>query len=149
MKLVFDASALLNLIRSTGPGAFNYLKRNYILSLTLYEVGNALWREAALLKRISINEALSLLESISNICKILNITAPYNNLLVLKLAYELKITYYDSSYIIASYELNAGLVTDDEKLRKKVMLGEKTLTRILGKSISIYSTRELLGKGRG
>jgi len=144
MKLVFDASALLNLIRSTGPRAFNYLKGNYILFLTLYEVGNALWREAALLKRISINEALSLLESISNICKILNIITPHNNLLIMKLAHELRITYYDSSYIIASYELNAGLVTDDEKLRKRISLSEKTLIKVLGRRISVYSIRELL-----
>ena len=68
---------------------------------------------------------------------------PRNNLLVLKLAHELRITYYDSSYIIASYELNAGLVTDDEKLRKKILLGEKTLIKVLGRKISVYSTREL------
>ena len=143
MKLVFDASALLNLIRSAGSSAFNYLKGNYILSLTLYEIGNALWRETTLLKRISISEALSLLELISSICKIMNTINPRNNLLVLKLAHELRITYYDSSYIIASYELNAGLVTDDEKLRKKILLGEKTLIKVLGRKISVYSTREL------
>ena len=144
MKLVFDASALLNLIRSAGSSAFNYLKVNYILFLTLYEVGNALWREATLLKRISVSEALSLLESISNICKIMNTINPHNNLLVMKLAHELRITYYDSSYIIASYELNAGLVTDDEKLRKKILLSEKTLIKALGRRISAYSTGELL-----
>ncbi|RLE87040.1 MAG: hypothetical protein DRN04_18670 [Thermoprotei archaeon] len=144
MKLVFDASALLNLIRSASSSAFNYLKGNYILSLTLYEIGNALWRETTLLKRISISEALSLLELISSICKIMNTINPHNNLLVLKLAHELRITYYDSSYIVASYELNAGLVTDDEKLRKKILLGGKTLIKVLGRKISIYSTRELL-----
>jgi len=143
MKLVFDASALLNLVRSAGSSAFNYLKGNYILSLTLYEIGNALWRETTLLKRIPVSEALSLLESISNIRKIMDTINPRNNLLVLKLAHELRITYYDSSYIIASYELNAGLVTDDEKLRKKILLGEKTLIKVLGRKISVYSTREL------
>lgn len=144
MKLVFDASALLNLVRSAGSSAFNYLKGNYILSLTLYEIGNALWRETTLLKRIPVSEALSLLESISNIRKIMDTINPRNNLLILKLAHELRITYYDSSYIIASYELNAGLVTDDEKLRKKILLGEKTLIKVLGRKISVYSTRELL-----
>jgi len=143
MKLVFDASALLNLVRSAGSSAFNYLKGNYILSLTLYEIGNALWRETTLLKRIPVSEALSLLESISNIRKIMDTINPRNNLLILKLAHELRITYYDSSYIIASYELNAGLVTDDEKLRKKILLGEKTLIKVLGRKISVYSTREL------
>jgi len=119
MKLVFASSALPNLIRSAGSRAFNYLKGNYILSLTLYEIGNALWRETTLLKRTSISEALSLPKSINNICKIMNTINPHNNLLVLKLAHELRITYYDSSYIIVSYELNAGLVTDDENLERK------------------------------
>lgn len=39
---VFDASALLNLIRFTGSNALDYLKGNYTLTLTPYEVGNAL-----------------------------------------------------------------------------------------------------------
>lgn len=145
MKFVFDASALLNLIRLAGSDAFNYLNGNYISSLTLYGVGNALWREAALLSRISVGETYSLLELINNMCKILNnIVNPRDNLVTLKLACELKITYYDASYIVASHELDAALVTDDEKLRKKIRLGEKIISRILGKMVNIYSTKELL-----
>lgn len=144
MKLVFDTSALLNLIRGIGSKALNYLKGNYILTLTPYEVGNALWREAILIKRISIDEALSLLDLITNVYRILNIVSPHNTLLILKLAHELKVTYYDSSYIVASYELDAGLVTDDEKLRKRILSDEKRLIKILGKKINLYSTRELI-----
>ena len=61
MKLVFDASALLNLIRNHGQDALEYLRGNYVLTLTPYEVGNALWKEAVLLNRVSIDEALLLL----------------------------------------------------------------------------------------
>ena len=43
MKLLFDASALLNIIRLRKQDAYRLLKGNLTLSLTRYEVGNALW----------------------------------------------------------------------------------------------------------
>ncbi|WP_153801433.1 hypothetical protein [Hyperthermus butylicus] len=47
-RLLFDASALLNIIRgSVDPLAV--LEGGYLLDLTLYEVGNAVWKEAKLL----------------------------------------------------------------------------------------------------
>ena len=53
MRRVFDASALLNIIRLLGSEALPYLRGNNILTLALYEVGNALWKEATLLGKIS------------------------------------------------------------------------------------------------
>lgn len=144
MKLVFDASSLLNVIRSTGSDAFKYLKGGYILTLTPYEIGNVLWKEATLIKRISIDEAFSILNLINKIYKFLIITSPHNNSLILKVAYELGITYYDSAYIVLSHELDAILVTDDEKLKKKINEREDILYKVLSKKITLYSTRELI-----
>lgn len=145
MKFVFDASALLNIIRFLGPDAFEYLKENYILTLTLYEVGNALWKEAMLLNRISVSEALSLLDMVARTCRVLNTIAPRNASLALKLACELKLTYYDSSYVITAYELNAELVTDDDKLRRRISKGRDLLVKVLGGEVVLRSTRELIG----
>ncbi len=50
----------------------------------------------------------------------MNITIPINISLVFKLANEIKITFYDLSYIVSSFELDADLVTDDNKLRRKI-----------------------------
>jgi predicted nucleic acid-binding protein len=144
MRLVFDTLALLNLIRFLGSKALSHLKGNYILTLTPYEVGNALWREATLLSRISIDEALSTLSLIASTYRVLNIITPSNIQLVLRVAHELKITYYDSSYILASHELNAGLVTDDERLRKRIKAKEDLLAKILGKKTILHSTKELV-----
>ncbi len=149
MKLVFDASALLNIIRSGGPDALRYLKGNYILTLTLYEVGNALWKEAALLKRISISEALLLLDLITRICRVMCIAAPRDSSLALRLACELKLTYYDSSYIVAAYELDAELVTDDERLRRKISVERSLLSKILGGEVVLRSTGELVEQREG
>jgi len=71
MSYIFDASALLNLIRKAGSNAIEIVKENYILDLALYEIGNVLWKEAILLKRISLEEALKTISFIENLRKIL------------------------------------------------------------------------------
>ncbi|MDK6027911.1 type II toxin-antitoxin system VapC family toxin [Ignisphaera sp. 4213-co] len=118
MGYVFDSSALLNIIRLMGFNSLSILRGGYILTLTIYEIGNALWKEAARLNTISVDEAIKILEIVTSIIyKALNIVDPQNSKLVLKLAHELSITYYDSSYIVAAFELNIGLVTDDKNLK--------------------------------
>jgi len=144
MKYIFDASALLNIVRSLGPKAIPYLKDGYVLTLTLYEVGNALWKEATLLNRLSIDEALLLMEAIEQVYKLLNVISPHDNSLVLKLAHELGLTYYDSSYVVTASELNAELITDDMKLKKRIEGGRNKLLKLLGKEIILHETREII-----
>jgi predicted nucleic acid-binding protein len=144
MRYVFDSSALLNIVRALGEDSLKYIRGSYISTLTLYEVGSALWKEATLLNRLSIEEALSLLGAIKNMYRVLRIVEPRDILLTLNLAYRLKITYYDSSYIITAYEMNADLVTDDEKLKKRVKENRNILLELLGKEIAIYSSRDLI-----
>ncbi len=69
MRILFDASALLNIIRTLGDKSLSYIREGYKLTLTQYEIGNALWKEATLLKRISVSEALTLLKFLSIICE--------------------------------------------------------------------------------
>ncbi len=81
MSLLFDSSALLNLIRMIGGSSIRYLRgnyvlSNYVLSLTPYEIGNAVWKEATLLKTISINEALALLQYIDKLYSFLPVISP-------------------------------------------------------------------------
>jgi len=144
VKFVFDSSALLNIVRILGADAVDYLRGNYILTLTLYEVGNALWKETTLLRRISAEEAIKLLNLISDTCKILNITAPEDPLKALRLACTLKITYYDSAYITVAYEQNATLVTDDRKLREKIRREGEVVVKILGGKVNAISTNDLV-----
>ena len=146
MTLLYDSSALLNIIRLAGDRAIRYLKENYILTLTLYEIGNALWKESTLLNVLTIDKALSLLRYITQIYRVMNIVAPVDTLLILKLANEIKITFYDSSYIVSSSELNADLVTDDNKLRRKIHKESEYIKKALGKKIKIFSTKELINK---
>ncbi|RLE81175.1 MAG: hypothetical protein DRJ52_04725 [Thermoprotei archaeon] len=144
MRLLFDASALLNIIKLKGPNALKYIKGKCTLSLTPYEIGNGLWKEATLLKTISIDKALQLLDCIEKAYRVLDIIEPESRVNVLRLAHELKITYYDSSYIVAAAENNLVFVTDDDKLLKKIIDQRKCIEEILGKNIRFMKTEDLL-----
>ena len=144
MKLLFDASALLNIVRMLGEKSLPYIKGSYALSLTPYEIGNALWKEATLLNRISLKEATQLLSAIDYLLKYLNIVEPRDKGLALEVAHNLDITYYDASYIIAACELGAELVTDDNKLRKRVEEGRETLRKILGREVALRTSTGIM-----
>ncbi|MEM2172722.1 MAG: type II toxin-antitoxin system VapC family toxin, partial [Thermoproteota archaeon] len=51
---------------------------------------------------------------------------------VLRLACELQITFYDASYVVASVESKARLVTDDVGLIRKIRGNTSTVVKILG-----------------
>ncbi len=144
MSLLFDSSALLNLIRMIGGSSIRYLRGNYVLSLTPYEIGNAVWKEATLLKTISINEALALLQYIDKLYSFLRVISPSSPGLVLRVAHSLRITYYDSSYIVAAAENELVLVTDDEKLAKRIRSHSDNLRSIIGKDVEVVNTERLL-----
>ena len=133
MKPLFDASALLNIIRQHGSGALDLVEGGYILTLTPYEIGNAIWKEAVLLNRIDIEEALELLDQVSVIYKYMKTVVPRDQEKTLDVAAALRITYYDASYITTASELNTILVTDDGKLIKTIEEKEAKLSRIIGK----------------
>ena len=85
------------------------------------------------------------MDFVSSYYTILNIAFPENMFHVLKIAHSLRITYYDSSYVVASQELKSTLVTDDVKLRKSIQQNETTISDILGSKVRVISTSELIG----
>lgn len=132
LALLFDASSLLTLIKELRGRAPDLLLEGSTISLAYYEVGNALWRECFLLQRIGPEEASQLLKAIFAILRAMDVTLLKDEELgnaILKLAGELKITYYDAAYITEAQRSNKILVTDDEKLIKAAeSRGIKTLT---------------------
>ncbi|RLF07769.1 MAG: PIN domain nuclease [Thermoprotei archaeon] len=147
MNLLFDASALLNIIRRKRRKAFNILVGNYILDLTFYEIGNAIWKETKLQKRIEVDEASKLLKTISIIKDKMQMLRAENLVVVFKIAYELGITFYDASYIVAAAGNNLLLVTDDKKLISKLEQSKDTLKRILGSEVKVMTSLELTRGG--
>ncbi len=85
MSVLLDASALLNVVRLLGPKALDYIRGCYELTLTPHEIGNAIWKETTLLKRLPIDEALMLLNLFSIVHRYLNIVSPQNGSSILRI----------------------------------------------------------------
>ncbi|MEM2612123.1 MAG: type II toxin-antitoxin system VapC family toxin, partial [Thermoproteota archaeon] len=61
---------------------------------------------------------------------------------VLRLACELQITFYDASYVVASVESKARLVTDDVGLIRKIRGNASTVVKILGGKPEMLSSNK-------
>ena len=129
--LLFDASSILTLVRELRGDAADKLLEGSTISLAYYEVGNALWRECFLLKRISREEAQSLLRAMYSIIGEMEVTSLESEdegNAILDAACRFNITFYDSAYLAQASKSKSTLVTDDKKLAKTAQnVGVKTL----------------------
>jgi len=87
------------------------LAGNYTLDLARHELGNALWRQHALLRRIDEGD----LESLMMITKEVLSTDCHEGEVV-KISNKLKLPFYDASYVFHAVNMGATLVTEDEQL---------------------------------
>ena len=115
--MIFDASAILNLARRND---LEKARQGKTSSLIFYEIGNSLWKEAKLLKRITLKEAIFSITSIVNFIEqeMTTIRPDYDH--ALEIAIKNNITFYDASYISSAIKLNDILVTDDKSLAMKI-----------------------------
>lgn len=130
--LLFDASSIFALTREFRSKAIDMLLEGSTISLVHYELGNAVWRECFLLKKINQSEAEKLLQTMFALLHTMDVAVledETEGMAVLKDACELNLTYYDASYISEAIKTNRVLVTDDRKLAKAAeKAGLKTLT---------------------
>jgi predicted nucleic acid-binding protein len=130
-QLLFDSNAVYTLIRETPDKALDTLMEGTTIYLAYYEIGNALWRECLLLKRISIEEAqksLSLMYAMLARMQICLINDEKGNE-TLDTAHKLNLTFYDSAYLVEAKKNNKILITNDNKLAKAAKnLEVETLT---------------------
>jgi predicted nucleic acid-binding protein len=130
--MLFDASSIFMLIRELKGEAPNKLLEGSTIPLAYYELGNAVWRECFLLKRISKQEAGKLLSAMAAILQAMDIVMFQNDdkaNLILDKACELGITYYDAAYVVEAQKSEKVLVTDDQKLASAAhKIGVKTMT---------------------
>jgi predicted nucleic acid-binding protein len=130
-QLLFDSNAIYKLIRELPQDAVEKLVKGTTIYLAYYELGNALWRECLLLKRISIEEAEKSLDLMYSILERMQVASLDNETgsEVLDTAYKFNLTFYDTSYLIEAKKSDKTLVTDDIKLAKAAEnLGIKTLS---------------------
>jgi predicted nucleic acid-binding protein len=131
-SLLFDASSIFTLVRELRGEAPDALVEGSTISLAYYELGNALWRECFLLKKISQKEAENSLRAMFGILETMEVVLLKNEdegSAVLDKARKFNITFYDSAYIAEAVKSKKTLVTDDKKLAKAAEnAGVKTLT---------------------
>ncbi len=125
MRIVLDASTLVPLTLNLGRELLEVARRVelYVLDLTIYEVGNALWKLTALRKTMSLDDAIEMLSVTMELAKhgIVNV-ARFDSLemkRVLEIAFMERLTFYDASYIVTAEKLRAYLATEDRELRSK------------------------------
>ncbi len=130
-RLLFDANVIYRVIRECPEKAVDILIEGATISLAYYELGNALWREAHLLKRISIEEAkksLSLMYAMLVRMQIEEVDGE-QGIEILQTAHKCNLTFYDSAYLVEAKKTSKILVTDDNKLAKAAEpLGVQTLS---------------------
>ncbi|NPA99931.1 MAG: type II toxin-antitoxin system VapC family toxin [Crenarchaeota archaeon] len=137
MRYVFDASAIINLLRKNVLSPFLH---GATLDLALYETLNALWKEYKLLKKID-EETLN--DFVNILCKIFKILELYSirgfERQILDIACKEKITIYDAAYLVLAISKNAILITDDGELARVAeryvrVLSSEDLRRIVSGS---------------
>ena len=143
MKYLFDASALLNLVRRLGEESLKILEENYILTLTIYEVGNALWRETRLLRRLTIDEAEAIMRAIITLIKFMQVIGPQDPIEVLRISNEVEITFYDAAYIVTALRRGLILVTDDRRLAARIERYRDMILKEYGEELHVIRSTEL------
>lgn len=132
--LLFDANAIFRLIRELPEIAQDKLVEGSTIYLAYYELGNALWKECLLLKRISREEAEKSLNFMYAVLKRMQVSSfdsekEGSATSILDSAFKCNITFYDSAYLTEAKKSNKVLVTDDKKLAKAAEnAGVKTLS---------------------
>jgi len=130
-SLLFDASSIFALAKEFRGRAVDVLLEGSTISLVRYELGNAVWRECFLLKRITQDEAEKLLQTMFAILHAMDMAVledEDDGNKVLREACNLGITYYDAAYVFEAIKSDRVLVTEDKKLAKAAeKTGLKTL----------------------
>ena len=129
--LLFDASSLIYALKLR---KVETLYDNYIQWLTIYEVINALWKEAILTENISVKDATDIINAFCSVIDLMKLLTPHpHEQKIFTIAKELKITTYDASYIFLAKKHNLLLVTEDKKLkeRAKSLVNTANLSEII------------------
>ena len=118
MSYLFDPSAIFKAI---SKNRVEMLAGNFTLDLAKYELGNVIWKLNILLKTISAKEASRLMETVKKALELMSIlNAKGFEKEILALAMELRISFYDASYVYLAQNKGLALVTEDEALHRKL-----------------------------
>jgi len=125
MSYVVDSSSIFRAIKEN---RVEVLAGNYTLELARYELGNILWKEHTLGRRTTAEELerlIRLVKDVLNLMRVLTIGCHEER--ILNTATELKLTFYDASYLHYAKENELTLITEDSSLIDKAEQHVRTL----------------------
>ena len=122
LKYLIDASSFFKLLLSPSIDGQNLLEKSSITDLTIFEIGNVLWkRKDSSIKEMPVERVMALSKVIGNITRdvtVFPITAAEIPD-ILTIAINMKTTFYDASYIYMCHREKISLISEDVDLRKK------------------------------
>ncbi len=97
-----------------------HLDGRYTLDLARYELGNALWKQRIIFKKLDDSELGRTIKLVSKVLAMMRtLTLEGREGAVMKVATELGISFYDAAFVYQAKAMGASLVTEDEKLAGK------------------------------
>ena len=125
MSYIFDSSSIF---RAIMDDRVESLPGSYTLELARFELGNILWKEHSIhgtltqeeLRKVAkvVKDVLDLMEPVSIKCR---------EEQILETAKDLKMTFYDASYVYYAKEKQVPLVTEDSSIIDKAKQHIETL----------------------
>lgn len=121
MKILFDASAIMVITKNHPEEAVAQLKDNHLLDLTIYELGNTIWKINRLLNNPDKRTALESMEQVYELTALMKTHAAQDrqtHIAIMENAFQNNLTYYDSAYLTTAQREKYTLVTEDKQLQK-------------------------------
>jgi predicted nucleic acid-binding protein len=121
-RLLIDASSLMLLMKTANiQTELDHLRTSFLLDLTFYEVGNAIWKETCLMKFLTKNESEVLRNKVQTVLTRTNmiLSEASNFQKILDISESENLSFYDSSYLFIAKEKGLVLVTEDKELKTK------------------------------
>ena len=115
-RYLLDASAIYPLVLRLRKGLLRYVDRFAVLDLTVYEVGNVLWKEFRRGRIKRLEPVVTLFEELFSYVEVLRPRIGLGE--VVKLAVKEGLTFYDASYLYTARTSGMNLVTEDSDLLK-------------------------------
>jgi len=113
-RYLLDASALYPLLLELRENLARYASVLAILDLTVYEVGNAVWKEHRMGR---IRDPVLVAKAFSEVLKLMSTLSASSSIdRVVELAARENLTFYDASYLYVARSRGMKLVTEDRDL---------------------------------
>jgi len=117
MKYLFDSSAIFRAIKEN---RVEVLIGNSTIELARYELGNIIWKDYAMLAKVSDQESKMMAATVKRTLNLMDVLAiAGSEEKILETAMQLRITFYYASYVYFAKLNELRLVTEDSKLSKK------------------------------